>query len=138
MPLRLSDLPHQLRAQAAALIGKTKGNGKPGNTDKAEIFAALWKYEAAVFESPEREYRFHPRRKWRFDFAFVAKRVAVEVDGGQWVKNGGRHNTDADREKLNTAAAMGWRVLRFSPRMLKQAPDDCVRQVIEALDYASR
>lgn len=136
MALRLSDLPYQLRQQAAALIGKTKGDGKSGNTDKAEIFAALWKYEAAVFDAPVREYRFHPRRKWRFDFAFVAQRVAVEVDGGQWAAGGGRHNTDDDREKMNAAAAMGWRVLHFSPRMLKRKPNDCIQRVIEALDYA--
>lgn len=134
MALRISDLPYQLRQQAEAIIGKTR---QSKTTDKSEIFAALWKYEADIFSAPQREYRFHPKRKWRFDFAFVAQRVAVEVDGGQFTKFGGRHNTDSDREKLNTAAAMGWRVLRFSPQMLKNSPDDCVRCVIEALDYGA-
>ena len=135
MAIRLSDLPYQLRQQAEAIIGKQPKRG--GTTDKAEIFAALWQYEASIFDKPQREYKFHPRRKWRFDFAFVAQRVAVEVDGGQFTKFGGRHNTDADREKLNEAAAMGWRVLRFSPQMLKRSPDDCIRQVIEALEYVN-
>lgn len=57
-----------------------------------------------------REYRFHPTRKWRFDFAFPSQRLAVEVDGR-------RHRTAAgqrsDSEKLNEATRRGWRVLRF-------------------------
>ena len=35
------------------------------------------------------EYRFHPSRDWRFDFAIPSRRVAVEVEGGAF--NGGRH-----------------------------------------------
>lgn len=57
-----------------------------------------------------REYRFHPDRKWRFDFAFPSVRLAVEVDGR-------RHRTCAgqrsDCEKGNEAVRMGWRVLHF-------------------------
>ena len=51
--------------------------------------------------TPMAEYRFHSERRWRFDYAFPAQRLAVEFDGGQWVFAGGRHNRDSDREKLN-------------------------------------
>lgn len=61
-----------------------------------------------------KEFQFHPTRRWRFDYAIPAKKVAVEVDGGVWT--GGRHINPAgyinDMEKLNTAASMGWLVLR--------------------------
>ena len=30
---------------------------------------------------PEREYQFDEARKWKFDFAWPEKRVAVEIDG---------------------------------------------------------
>jgi very-short-patch-repair endonuclease len=63
-----------------------------------------------------KEYKFHPRRRWRFDYAFPFLMVAVEVDGGVWT--GGRHINPAgyinDMEKLNTAASMGWLVLRIT------------------------
>lgn len=64
----------------------------------------------------EKEYKFHPARRWRFDYAFPFLMIAVEVDGGVWT--GGRHINPAgyinDMEKLNTAASMGWLVLRIT------------------------
>ena len=63
-----------------------------------------------------KELKFHPTRKWRFDYAFPFLMIAVEVDGGVWT--GGRHINPAgyinDMEKLNTAASMGWLVLRIT------------------------
>lgn len=63
-----------------------------------------------------KEHKFHATRRWRFDYAIVEHKVAVEVDGAVWV--GGRHNRPAgyiaDMEKLNTAASMGWLVLRIT------------------------
>lgn len=71
---------------------------------------------------PELEHRFHPERKWRFDFAFprALNPVAIEVQGGIWI--GGGHNRGAqmkkDWEKYNAAASLGWRILYVEPRDL--------------------
>ena len=55
-------------------------------------------------------------RKWRFDFAWPDRMLAVEIDGGAF--SGGRHTRGAgfveDCRKLNAAVLMGWRVLRFT------------------------
>ena len=59
--------------------------------------------------------------------------LALEVDGGQYLARGGRHNTDSDRAKLNLAAELGWVVLRYSPHMILQSPDDVIEQVQRAL-----
>jgi len=71
--------------------------------------------------APAREYRFHPRRRWRFDFAWPLHRIAVEVDGGIYCR--GRHVRGAgfekDAEKRNAAVMAGWRVLHFTPGMVK-------------------
>ena len=87
----------------------------------------------AALPAAERESRFHDKRRWRFDWAWPAAKLAVEIDGGQWVKRGGRHTSDADREKLNAAAVAGWRVLRFSGGMLRRDPAGCIETVRMAL-----
>ena len=60
--------------------------------------------------------------------------LAIEIDGGQYAPRGGRHNTDADRDKLNMACCLGWRVLRFSGSMLKD-PERVCDTVRWALGY---
>jgi very-short-patch-repair endonuclease len=78
---------------------------------------------AVGLPDPEREYRFHPVRRWKFDFAFPAMLppIAVEIEGG--TRQNGRHNRhsgyQADCEKYNTAILNGWRVLRFTSDMVK-------------------
>jgi very-short-patch-repair endonuclease len=82
--------------------------------------------------SPTREYRFHPRRRWRFDFAWPRYKVAVEVDGGIYSR--GRHvrgsGFERDAEKRNAAVLAGWRVLHFTPRLVKSG---AAVQAIESL-----
>jgi len=76
------------------------------------------------------EFRFHPARRWRFDFANpgAAWRLAVEVEGGVWSRGGGRHNRGtgfvSDLEKYNAAALHGWTVLRYTPQQLADAVAD--------------
>jgi len=50
----------------------------------------------------------------KFDFAWIRERLLVELDGGQWKRGGGRHNTDDDRWKTAEAIACGWRVVHLS------------------------
>ena len=68
---------------------------------------------------PVREHRFHPTRRWRFDFAWTDRKLAVEVDG-VLPGRGGRHQRmagfQADTEKTNAAVLLGWKVLRFTPK----------------------
>jgi very-short-patch-repair endonuclease len=67
---------------------------------------------------PEAEFRFHPARKWRIDFAWPSLMLAVELEGAIWTR--GRHTRGAgvlgDMEKYNALTAMGWRLLRFDGR----------------------
>ena len=89
--------------------------------------------QSAGLPAPEREYRFAPPRRWRFDLAYPAIRLAIEIEGGAWVR--GRHTRPAgyaaDCEKYNAAALLGWRVLRYTPEMLGQAVGDVTRAMRE-------
>lgn len=84
-----------------------------------EKFLFLWR----CLDGPElvREFRFHPTRKWRADFAHVESRTLIEVEGGTWIA--GRHNRGSgftkDAEKYLEAALGGWRVLRLTHPQLK-------------------
>ncbi len=77
-----------------------------------------------------REHRFHPARRWRFDFAIPDKMLAIEVEGITFYgknKDGsmklGRHQTgkgiEGDLEKYDEAMRLGWNVYRCSQKMVK-------------------
>ena len=76
----------------------------------------------AGIPAPVVEFAFHPTRAWRFDRAWPKDRLAVEIEGGIWMKgktgHGGAHtlptNVLRDMEKYNAAVLLGWRVLRFA------------------------
>lgn len=80
------------------------------------------------------EHRFHPTRRWRFDYALPSMNIAVEIEGATWA--GGRHVTGAgyakDCEKYNEAALLGWTVLRFTSDMIKSGKAE--EQVSRALE----
>lgn len=88
---------------------------KPPKTD---LFTCLVKSDLRV--DCLKEFRFHPVRKWRFDYAIPEHKIAVEVEGGVWTQ--GRHTRPKgflnDIEKYNTATLMGWRVFRTVPEQL--------------------
>ena len=70
-----------------------------------------------------REYKFHPTRKWRFDFALVKKKIGIECEGLTNPALKSRHTTnqgfEQDCEKYDEAAIYGWRVLRFTWNMIR-------------------
>lgn len=77
--------------------------------------------ELAGLPVPVAEFKFHPVRRWRFDWAFVEQQLAVEQEGGVFI--GGRHSRgvgfEADLIKYSEAMVLGWKVLRVSPAMVR-------------------
>lgn len=71
--------------------------------------------------APVKEYRFDTVRRYRFDYAWPDKMIAVEIEGGVWNRGAhvrGKHYI-SDCEKYNLATSFGWQVYRFVPRQLK-------------------
>lgn len=98
-----------------------------------DVFCQVARKEIGV--EPVKEYQFHAQRKWRFDYAFVEAKVALEVEGG--VHTGGRHIRPkgflGDMEKYNTAATLGWRLLRTTPDGLLSR--DTLEMIKTAINY---
>jgi len=70
-----------------------------------------------------REHRFHPVRRWRFDYAWPQHKVALEIEGAAFMR--GRHTRGAgfrnDIAKYNAATLLGWRVFRCLPEEFQSA-----------------
>jgi very-short-patch-repair endonuclease len=108
----------------------------PKRADRKADLANVWPIITTAPWPFQPEHVFHPERKWRLDWACPRLRLAVEVEGITYFGGGiGRHQSaagiEADMEKYNAAAALGWRVLRYSQRMIKRDPHTVVTQILE-------
>lgn len=115
--VRLRDLPPEKRKEFQRLRAAAR---------KAEQEAFCRLCESLGVPRPVPEFRFDETRRWRFDFAWPDRKVAVEFEGaphgtGQPCPECGQRKAGAhtrglhflnDMAKYNAAAAQGWRVIR--------------------------
>lgn len=108
--------------------------------EKAKLDRLRWQMHLArdlkgyAITGWQEEFKFHPKRRWRLDFAFPLHRLGVEIDGGLWLEKGG-HTTgkgyQGDRDKDEAALLMGWRIYRCTPQTVKSGR--AVQTIIELL-----
>jgi very-short-patch-repair endonuclease len=65
------------------------------------------------------------------DVGFRSQKLVLEIDGR--IHQTDRHLFESDRWRQNALVLAGWRVLRFTWRMVEDHPDQFVRQVRRAL-----
>jgi very-short-patch-repair endonuclease len=120
------ELPRYLRMHDHSAGEK---NNSARNTDVSfGTGASVSKLEDSFFEElgryrlpePERQFKFHPKRQWKLDFAWPDMKIAVEIHGGihaakRWHHSSGSQQ-EKDFEKANAAARAGWRVFVFGPK----------------------
>lgn len=129
--LKLAQQNPDVEIDDSGYVAKSKPQSAPAPVSRMEeLFLALW-------HGPEleREYRFHDKRRWRFDFAHLPTKTAIEIDGGVWSR--GRHNRATgfiqDCEKMNTAALDGWTVFRLpTPHVTQEWVDKIVEYIVQA------
>jgi very-short-patch-repair endonuclease len=117
MPLRLTRLEYERlqarRKSAAAADFKNDTRVVFGRRWEVELAAQL---DAAGLGGYVREHRFLEDRRFRFDFAWVAQRLAVEVDGAvHRIKK----RYQGDQEKGQLALLGEWRVLHVTPAQVR-------------------
>jgi very-short-patch-repair endonuclease len=71
----------------------------------------------------------------RIDVAFVAQKLAIEVDGFAYHSKRGRYQ--GDRTKQNLLTMTGWTILRFTWEDLTERPDYVVMTIRSALAMAA-
>lgn len=95
-------------------------------------FDKLCQVEGLPIPVPEFGFAKAIGRRWRFDWAWPEHKIALEVQGGLFVQ--GRHSRGAallqEHEKLNAAAALGWRVLFTTPAQLLTDGPDLLKQAM--------
>ena len=132
-PFKLSDLPPSILDRNPELLQLKKQHKATARKPSTKMapdyswFVILVKQECSI--EIIQEHLFHPVRKWRFDFAIIDHKIAIEVGGG--VFSGGRHTRGkgfmGDMEKYNSAVELGWKLIRVTPKQLKE------RKVIDSI-----
>ena len=101
--------------KAKAVVNKVK-KAQQVDTLHSKVLAQL-----AGLPDPATALSSHPKRKWRFDYAWEEQKLALEVHGG--IHSGGRHTRGRgfveDRAKMNEATLLGWTVLEVTPEHIK-------------------
>ena len=70
-------------------ITSKKAINKAKAAEQARKLAELVEIQLSHMPGYNKEFSFHPERRWRFDYAWPALKVALEIHGG--VFTNGRH-----------------------------------------------
>jgi very-short-patch-repair endonuclease len=138
-PRHVASLPRQvLAASQKARPPKPAARADRTQVQQGRIGSDLeraFETQLRALGAPEwvSEYRFASPRRYRFDFAFPAHMLAIELDGGTWINGGHSRGAGFARncEKLNLAVRLGWRVLRYDTDMVNDWR--AAREVVETL-----
>jgi len=112
--------------------------GEPQPTHNSREDDLAWLLSRHRFPPAEREYRFHHRRRWRFDFAWPGFGLALELDGLVRSGRGGHQTVDgilADAEKAEAALLAGWIIYRVPTQWLDQRPLEVLDTVRRLLNH---
>ena len=93
-----------------------------------------YQIRVAGLPEPAIEYKAIPGRRYRWDFAWTAQKLLVEVQGCIWKKGG--HSTGTgitrDAEKLNLATLAGFRCIAVTPEQIRSG--EALRWIQKALE----
>lgn len=109
------------------LLSKFSSKEKKYSKYKSFIDEELVKFCEGKPVTLYREFPFYPGRKYRFDWAILELKIAIEYEG---IYGGGKsgHTTqpgyNKDTFKYNLANDKGWKVYRYTARTFKNLTED--------------
>lgn len=104
----------------------------PRSAGEAQL---LQQIRAYGLPTPELQHQPCPSRKWRLDFAWPERKLAVEVHGGVHVIRS-RFEDTAEKELWLTAA--GWRVVWVTPKIIKSGlAIDALRWLLGSIEESN-
>jgi hypothetical protein len=126
---------------------RRKAGGSQLEAKVASDLAAL-----GLMEGCERQYKFHPERRWLADFAWenatvqckldagwcYTKKIMLEVNGGTYMRgrNRGAHSRGPrqrqDYEKWSAASIMGWTLILVDSKDVREGKH--VERVLQAME----
>ena len=93
---------------------------KQNDNERLEL-KCLHMIKSLKLSLPVRQYKFLENRNFRFDFAWIEEKIALEVEGGIYTQ--GRHTRGSgfikDCEKYNLAILNGWKVFRVADNLIE-------------------
>ncbi len=111
-----------------------KATNKAKAKEQARKLAELVEINLSDLPGYVKEHIFHPTRKWRFDYAWLDLKVALEIHGG--VFTNGRHTRGSgfteDKVKMNEAQLLGWIVIEATTAQVKNG--QMLKWVNEAIE----
>jgi hypothetical protein len=124
--LRSRQKPQQQAKSAPQRAKRQRGPAVDAKTLSGPFDAFMGLLAANGLPIPEREYIFHPTRRFKADYAWPVHKLIVERQGGVWAKPGTRakkaHTEPMailrDYEKNNLAQLAGFRYLQYTPEQL--------------------
>lgn len=96
----------------------------------------LAQVKTAGLPIPERQFLFARPRRFAADFAWPDLRLLVEVEGGGGHGAHQRGRYESDCRKYNLATILGWKLIRFSTRMIRDG--EAVNTLRLAISAASK
>ena len=114
-------------------ISQDRNSGKPKLRKKVKKVHLLYQHKYLMFfrliggnpsiPDPVEEFKFHPARKWRVDSCWPDQKLALEIEGGTYMKKGGHRGSISgyvkDMEKYNALSILGYSLLRFTPQQME-------------------
>lgn len=102
-------------------ITSPKAKNKAKAKEQARKLAELVEVNLNDLPECQKEFIFHPTRKWRFDYSWPELKVALEIHGG--IFTNGRHTRgkgfSEDKVKMNSAQLLGWIVIEATTAQVK-------------------